>query len=51
MHSPLASVRSLLDIAIELDEALDLVGQYANPVFSSTARGMWNPNQLLWVEG
>jgi hypothetical protein len=43
--------RSLLDIAIELDEALDLVGRYVNPVFSSTALGMWNPNQLLWVEG
>ncbi len=42
--------RSLLDVAGDLDDALDIVGRYTNPVFSSTAQGVWRPDQLMWVE-
>ena len=41
--------RSFLDVAVELDDALDIVGRFANPVFSSTARGVWMPDRLAWV--
>ena len=41
--------RSFLDVAVELDDALDIVGRFANPVFSSTARGVWMSDRLAWV--
>jgi len=41
--------RSLLNIASTLDEAVELVGSFANPLFDGTAHGIWNPNARRWT--
>lgn len=40
--------RSFLDVAPTLDEALDIVRAFLNPVLSGIAEGVWNPTKLEW---
>jgi hypothetical protein len=40
--------RSLLTYARTLDQAIDLVGPFVNPLLEGTARGRWNPSAGTW---
>jgi len=42
--------RSFLDVALTLDEALGIVRKFLNPVLRSTAKGIWNPGTLEWLD-
>lgn len=42
--------RSLLPIAHTLDEALAIVGAFADPALDGTASGHWDPKNGSWVE-
>jgi hypothetical protein len=39
---------SLLTVADTLDEALDIVRPFIDPILSRTARGIWDPNLMQW---
>ena len=42
------ATRSLLTFALSLDEALDLVSSFIDPILARTAEGFWNPNRRGW---
>jgi hypothetical protein len=41
--------RSLLTVAQTLDEALEIVGRFVDPLFDGTAQGHWDPYHLTWT--
>ena len=41
--------RSLLPVARTLDEALEIVGAFLNPLLDGTARGSWHPRLSMWA--
>ena len=41
--------RSLLSEAMTLDEALEVVGAFLDPVLEGTARGVWDPVARTWT--
>jgi hypothetical protein len=41
---------SLLTDAATLDEALEVVRPFLDPLLQDTARGVWSPEQATWVE-
>jgi hypothetical protein len=40
--------RSLLMVAQTLDEALEIVGRFVDPLFDGTAEGHWDPYNVTW---
>jgi hypothetical protein len=45
-----AATNSLLPIALTLDEALDVVRSFAEPLFDGTAGGTWDPAARAWID-
>jgi hypothetical protein len=45
------AARSLLEVAATLDEALELMANFANPVLDGSARGAWDPGAATWTLG
>jgi hypothetical protein len=45
-----AATNSLLPIALTLDEALDVVRSFAEPLFDGTAGGTWDPVARAWID-
>ena len=45
-----AATNSLLPIALTLDEALDVVRPFAEPLFNGTAGGTWDPVARAWID-
>ena len=42
------AARSLLEVAATLEEALELMARFANPVLGGRARGAWDPRAATW---
>jgi hypothetical protein len=40
--------RAHLGYALDLESAIRIVGLFVNPLFGSTAEGVWHPSQLRW---
>lgn len=42
------AARSLLEVADTLEEALELMARFADPLLDGSARGAWDPGRGLW---
>jgi Nucleotidyl transferase AbiEii toxin, Type IV TA system len=45
-----AASRSILPVARTLDEALEIVGPFLNPLLQGVAIGTWDPRESRWAE-
>lgn len=43
------AARSLLEMAPTLEEALDLMACFADPLLNGSARGAWDPSAATWT--
>ncbi len=43
------AARSLLEVATTLEEALELMARFANPLLDGSARGAWDPGTSSWL--
>jgi len=43
--------RSLLDVALNLDAALEIVTPFLNPLLEGSAKGVWNSAAGRWEQG
>lgn len=43
------AARSLLEIAPTLEEALELMARFADPLLNGSARGAWDPSAATWT--
>jgi hypothetical protein len=49
LHSEAEAARSLLEVAPTLEEALELMSRFADPLLDETARGRWDPRARRWA--
>ncbi|HEX6667000.1 MAG TPA: nucleotidyl transferase AbiEii/AbiGii toxin family protein [Solirubrobacterales bacterium] len=43
------AARSLLEVALTLEEALELMARFADPLLNGSARGAWDPSAATWT--